>query len=89
MVLEILSASSVIKDTETLRDLYWQAGISEYWLVDARKKLQFDVLRHAADGYVAVRKQNGWMKSHVFGLSFKLTRRTDEMGNPEYVLDVR
>src|SRR5438105_1116462 len=31
MVLEIVSASSVIKDTATLMELYWQAGVKEYW----------------------------------------------------------
>jgi Uma2 family endonuclease len=36
MVLEVVSASSVEPDTQTLRELYWAAGIKEYWLVDAR-----------------------------------------------------
>jgi len=44
MVLEVVSASSVVKDTETLLQLYWQAGIPEYWLVDARgEALEFTV----------------------------------------------
>src|SRR5262249_757715 len=33
MVLEVVSERSVRKDTETLRELYWKAGIPEYWLV--------------------------------------------------------
>jgi hypothetical protein len=32
MVLEVVSASSVEKDKETLPDFYWRAGIPEYWL---------------------------------------------------------
>jgi Uma2 family endonuclease len=68
MVLEVVSASSVEKDTVTLRDLYWRAGIPEYWVVDARTdRLEFEILRCQADGYVAVRKQGGWLKSRVFG----------------------
>src|SRR5271169_4627478 len=44
MVLEIVSSSSVEKDTVTLPDLYWRAGIPEYWLVDARSsRPQFDI----------------------------------------------
>src|SRR5256885_8764701 len=38
MVLEVVSESSVQKDTKRLRQLYWQAGIREYWLVDARRE---------------------------------------------------
>jgi Uma2 family endonuclease len=64
-LLEIVSAGSVEKDTQTLRELYWKAGIAEYWLVDARgERLAFDILRHAAKGYVATRKAAGWLKSH-------------------------
>ena len=91
MVLEVVSTSSVEKDTVILRDLYWQAGIQEYWLVDARgDRIMFDILRHTAKGYVATRKQaGGWVKSNVFGKSFRLTQELDEQGNPEYTLEVR
>ncbi|HVA50888.1 MAG TPA: Uma2 family endonuclease [Pirellulales bacterium] len=90
MVLEVVSASSVEKDTETLRDLYWRAGITEYWLVDARTdRLAFTILRHAAGGYAAARKQGGWIKSGVFDRRFRLTCGTDDAGNPEYGLSMR
>jgi Uma2 family endonuclease len=90
MVLEIVSASSVEKDKETLFDLYWRAGIPEYWVVDAREdRLEFDIFRHGAGGYVATRKQGGWLKSGIFGKSFRLSRHLDDMGNPEYSLSVR
>jgi Uma2 family endonuclease len=90
MVLEVISPTSVEKDTVVLRDLYWQAGILEYWLVDARgERLQFDVLRRRRDGYVETRKQAGWVKSPVFGKSFRLTSASDELGNPEYTLSMR
>src|SRR5205823_5487874 len=36
MVLEIVSDSSVTKDNTRLPELYWQAEIKEYWLVDVR-----------------------------------------------------
>ena len=90
MVLEIVSAGSVEKDKETLLDLYWRAGIPEYWVVDARAdRLEFDIFRHRAGGYVATRKQGGWLKSGVFGRSFRLSRLLDDMGNPDYSLSVR
>jgi Uma2 family endonuclease len=90
MVLEVVSASSEEKDTEVLRDLYWRAGIREYWLVDARgERLEFTILRHESGGYVAARKKGNWIKSRVFGCSFHLARELDEGGNPEYSLSVR
>jgi Uma2 family endonuclease len=90
MVLEVVSDSSVKKDTVTLRDLYWKAGIPEYWLVDARgEEMEFEILRYTAKGYVPTRKQAGWLKSPVFGKSFRLIRQTHEDGNPEYILEMR
>ena len=90
MVLEVVSASLVEKDTETLPDLYWRAGVPEYWLVDARTdRLEFDIFRHEPAGYAAVRKQAGWLKSRVFGQSFRLARQLDDAGNPEYSLAAR
>ena len=90
MVLEVVGGSSVSKDTEWLRDLYWKAGIAEYWLVDCRgKRVDFDILRHTAGGYSATSKSAGWMESAVFGHAFLLTRQADEMGQPEYTLEAR
>ena len=74
----------------TLPELYWRAGIPEYWLVDARSsRLQFDIFEYQSDGYATVRKQGGWTQSQVFGKSFRLSRRIDDEGNPEYSLSVR
>ncbi|MBC8869246.1 MAG: hypothetical protein H8E44_07500 [Planctomycetes bacterium] len=85
-----LCSTSVEKDTLVLRGLYWQADIPEYWLVDARgDRLQFDILRRHPDGYVPTRKQRGWLESAVFGKSFRLSSRPDELGHPEYTLSVQ
>jgi Uma2 family endonuclease len=90
MTLEVVSPSSVYKDTVELLDLYWRAGIREYWLVDPRgKSVAFDILCHTATGYVAAPKQRGWIPSAVFGKSFKLTQKTNLDGYPEYRLAVR
>ena len=73
-----------------LHQAYWEAGIREYWLVDARKQpLRFDILRHTPKGYVATRKQAGWAKSAVFGKSFRLTQETSADGHRTYTLAVR
>lgn len=90
MALEVISPTSQQKDTLLLRDLYWRAGVREYWLVDPRgEPLAFDILRHARKGYTAARKQGGWVKSAVFEKSFRLTRQQDPLGYPAYTLEVR
>jgi Uma2 family endonuclease len=90
MVLEVVSDSSVDKDYVTLRQAYWEAGIREYWLVDVRKNPSiFDILHHTSRGYATRRKKDGWVKSDVFGKSFRLTRSTNALGHPEFSLQVR
>jgi Uma2 family endonuclease len=90
MVLEVMSDSSVEKDDDLLRILYWQAGTTEYWLVDVRGgKLRFDILHRGKKGFVATRRQSGWLKSAVFGRSFQLRQGTDPLGHPRFVLAVR
>ncbi len=90
MVLEVVSDSSKHKDQVVLKQAYWEAGIREYWLVDARADpLRFDVFRHVARGYAATRKQDGWMRSAVFGKSFRLVQRASAFKHPDYRLEVR
>jgi Uma2 family endonuclease len=90
MALEIVSESSVKKDATRLPKVYWEARVKEYWLVDVRRnRLDFRIYRHAKKGYIAVRKDDGWMKSQVFGKSFRLSRGEDEFGQPEFTLEVR
>src|SRR3990172_3727392 len=36
LVVEIVSDSSVLKDTRRLPSLYYRAGVAEFWLIDAR-----------------------------------------------------
>lgn len=89
MVLEVVSDSSVRKDNVVLRQAYWEAGVREYWRVDARKEpLTFDIFRRSAKGYSTTRKQDGWLKSAVFGKLFRLTQRRDRHGHPEFTLEV-
>lgn len=90
MVLEVLSKSSENKDEVLLKQGYWDAGIPEYWLVDARgEKLRFDIFRRAAKGYVAGRKQDGWVKSNLLGKSFRLVVSQGPTNHPDSTLEVR
>jgi Uma2 family endonuclease len=91
MVLEITSSTSLRKDTEILRDVYWRAGVSEYWLVDARgDEPLFSILRHTVRAYTSTRQQpDGWLRSAVFDRSFRLTQGSDPLGHPLYTVEVR
>ena len=60
LVIEIVSPSSVEKDTEWLMSAYFDAGIPEYWVIDARHDdPEFDIWIRRGDRYVAARKVKG------------------------------
>ncbi len=88
LVVEVVSPSSVDKDYEHLLTADFDAGIREYWLVDARKAgaTEFTIHRRSAKGFVPVRKAKGWTKSDVFNRSFRLVR-LEEYGLAEYELE--
>ena len=87
MVLEVASDSSETKDAD-LRGLYFAAGVTEYWVVDARgDEVRFDILRRGPRGFVATPRRNGRLRSAVFGRTFQLLADTDPLGNPTFVLD--
>jgi len=90
MVLEVVSQGSELKDYTLLREDYFTAGVSEYWLVDARPEpVSFEILKRGTTGFTATRKQAGWVKSAVFGKSFRLLIGKDRSGNPRPKLEVK
>ena len=90
VVLEVISPESRGADEETKYRDYEAAGVSEYWLVDPLgEELSFDILRLTARGYSAARKSDGWVKSAVFGKSFKLVQEEGSGELPAYRLLVR
>jgi Uma2 family endonuclease len=90
LVIEIVSPTSVDKDTEWLMAAYHNAEIPEYWLIDARKEpLRFDIYKRGKKGYTAVRKQDGWVKSPLYGRGFRLTIQTGNVVYPTFTLEVR
>ena len=89
-VLEIVSDSSVRKDTKLLRKQYFLAGVSEYWLVDARgEEIDFQMLVRGATDFEPVVGQKGWLASPLFKRRFRLTRQRDRLNLWDYTLEVK
>ncbi len=90
MALEVVSKSSVEKDMVDSMDLYAKTGIAEYWLVDSTVETpELEIYRLAAGKYVPARKTGGWIKSNVFGRSFRLTCQKDPNGMSHFNLETK
>ncbi len=91
IVIEVVSRSSEVKDTEWTTIAYFDAQIQEYWLVDARDEdnTRFEIYKRGKKEFVAMRKQHGWVKSGVLGKAFRFLRSENASGNPEFTLEVR
>lgn len=91
LVIEIISRTTEDKDTEWLMSAYHDAGIPEYWLIDARDEddIEFNIYKRRPKEYAAVRKSGGWVKSTVLGKQFRLTRKEGSHGYPRFRLEVR
>jgi Uma2 family endonuclease len=88
LVVEIVSDSSVTKDTRQLPAAYFKAGMSEFWLVDARgDEPVFLIHRAGPSGFEpVVRDAEGFQHSDVFGCRFRLDATRDADGNWEFDL---
>jgi Uma2 family endonuclease len=82
LVVEIVSDRSVKKDTVRLPLAYWKAGVTEYWLMDARgEELVFRIHRHGTAGYESAPSDpEGFQLSTVLQQWFRLTRRRGRRG---------
>lgn len=91
IVIEVVSRSSEVKDTEWAMAAYFDSGIQEYWVVDARDEevLRFDIFKRGKKEFSAARKLDGWVRSAVLGKSFRLVQSEDGPGKPEFALEVR
>jgi hypothetical protein len=89
MVLEVVSDSSVQKDMVILPGLYQAAQIPEFWRIDARGDLRFEILRLTQTGYAPTQLADGWWRSDVFGRDFRLTQGIDPRGQPRFTLEMR
>jgi Uma2 family endonuclease len=83
LIVEIVSDSSVTKDTQRLPKAYFKAGIGEFWLVDARgKEVQFTIHRPGETAYQPVQPDaDGFQPSAVFNCGFRLDGSRSEKGH--------
>jgi Uma2 family endonuclease len=89
-VLEVVSTSSVEKDTVELPVLYHRAGIPEFWLVDARgEEIDFRILVRRPRKYEVSAVRDGWVFSPVFDRWFRLVRRPNRAGRWNYRLEIK
>jgi Uma2 family endonuclease len=88
LVVEIISDSSVKKDTKRLPPAYFAAGVQELWLVDARgQEMVFQIHRRGVAGFEAVAGDDeGYQRSNVLDASFFLERARHQRGHWIYRL---
>ncbi|HVL12514.1 MAG TPA: Uma2 family endonuclease [Gemmata sp.] len=91
LVVEIVSPSSEHVDTAWLMSAYHDAGVAEYWVIDARNEdgARFDIYKRGAKEFTPNRKQDGWVKSGILGKSFRLAQTKSKGGYPRFTLEVR
>ena len=83
LVVEVVSPSSVAKDTQRLPPAYFSAGVREFWLADARvqeAKLIIHARGRAGFEPVVIDAQ-GYQRSEVLGELFKLTCKPGPVAN--------
>lgn len=88
LVMEIVSNSSVRKDTRDLYSLYFEAGVREYWLVDVRgSQVVFRLLTPGEETWQDVAADSeGFVLSPVLGRRYRLDRRAGRRGEWRYDL---
>ncbi len=71
-----------MKDEQRLPWAYFNAGVREFWLIDARKQpLVFQIYRRGKAAFLPVKAdEDGYQRSAVFGCSYRLMRRKDTRG---------
>ena len=88
LVVEIVSDSSVKKDTRRLPAAYFLAGVREFWLADARGQTPiFIIHRSGPNGFEPVPiDADGFQPSAVLGRRYRLDATRDAKGNWEFDL---
>jgi Uma2 family endonuclease len=88
LVVEIVSDASVGKDRRRLPPAYFAAGVTEFWLIDARgPELEFVIHHRGENGFVPVAvAADGGQPSTVFSCGFQLIRGRNARGR--YVYDL-
>jgi Uma2 family endonuclease len=89
LIVEIVSDRSVTKDTERLPRAYFQAGVREFWLADARHEpVIFRIHRRGTSAFQPVDADSGeFQSSTVLCADFQLDARRDDRGH--WAFDLR
>jgi len=91
LVVEVVSKSSVAKDTRRLPEAYFKAGVREFWLADARREpLVFRIHHRGQSAFAPVEPDaEGFQRSSVFGCSFRMDGQHDAEGKWSFDLRAR
>lgn len=91
LIVEIVSDHTVKKDTQRLPQAYFNAGVVEFWLVDARREpLVFQIFRRGASRYEEVEPdEQGFQYSTVLGCHYRLLRGRNARGRLTFTLEER
>lgn len=91
IVVEIVSESSVEKDTVRLPKAHFVAGTLEYWLVDARdvNRLVFQIQHRGELGFACEEKSLVWQYSRILNSDFRVLAEKDEDGWPDFRVQSR
>jgi Uma2 family endonuclease len=88
LIVEIVSDSSVTKDTQRLPAAYAVAGVPEFWLADARKEPVVFRIHHLVDAAYspAQADSEGYQASNVLACRFRLDAERDAHGHWKFKL---
>jgi len=81
LLIEVVSESSVDKDTRRWRKAYHRAGVREYWIIDAQgPAIEIEILKWSKRAYVQVAVKEGCWESPVLGRRCCLSRKKGRYG---------
>jgi len=87
LIVEIVSDTSVVKDTQRLPGAYYAAGVRELWLLDARRDpVSFVIHRRGETGFEPVGEERGAQRSAVMGCGYRLESRANDFGGQDFDL---
>lgn len=91
LVVEIISDSSVKKDTRRLPRAYFEAGVRELWLIDARgAELVFRIHSRGEQGFAPVEADaEGYQRSEALDAAYSLERARHARGHWIYRLHMK
>jgi Uma2 family endonuclease len=89
LIVEVVSDSSVKKDTERLPKAYFDAGVKEYWIVDAREADVIFRIHHRGKTSFeeTAPDDNGFSQSEVMNCGYRLVRSRDADGRLQFTLE--